>query len=87
MASSNMARSGMADRPPVDRRRIYAGWLCIALAFARVVALGVGWLDPIGAGAAGINSLLTLVAALLPILAGPVILFALGLWLLKAPRR
>ena len=77
----------MADPRPIDRRRIYAGWLCIALAFALVVALGVGWLDPIGAGAAGINSLLTLVAALLPILAGPVILFALGLWLLKAPRR
>jgi hypothetical protein len=77
----------MVERPPIDRRRIYAGWLCIALAFALVVALGVGWLDPIGAGAAGINSLVTLVAALLPVLAGPVILFALGLWLLKAPRR
>ena len=77
----------MADRPPVNRQRIYAGWLCIAMAFALVVALGVGWLDPIGAGAAGINSFVTLLAALLPILAGPIILFVLGLWLLKGPRR
>lgn len=77
----------MAEQPPLHRQRVYAGWLCIALAFALVVALGVGWLDPIGAGAAGINSLVTLLAALLPVLAGPVILFALGLWLLKAPRR
>ena len=77
----------MADRPPVNRQRIFAGWLCIALAFALVVALGVGWLDPIGAGAAGITSFVTLLAALLPVLAGPVILFALGLWLIKGPRR
>ncbi|HEU4813739.1 MAG TPA: hypothetical protein VFS99_05875 [Xanthomonadaceae bacterium] len=77
----------MAERPPINRQRIYAGWLCIALAFALVVSLGVGWLDPIGAGAAGINSLVTLLAALLPVLAGPVILFALGLRLLKAPRQ
>ena len=77
----------MADRPLVNRQRISAGWLCIALAFALVVALGVGWLDPLGAGAAGISSFVTLLAALLPILAAPVILFVLGLWLLKAPRR
>ena len=77
----------MAERPPVNRQRIYAGWLCSAMAFALVVALGVGWLDPIGAGAAGITSFVTLLAALLPILAGPIILFGLGLWLLKGPRR
>ena len=77
----------MVDRPPLDRRRVYAGWLCIALAFALVVALAVGWLDPVGAGVAGIDSLVVLLAALLPVLAGPVILFGLGLWLLKAPRR
>ena len=76
----------MADRPTVNRKRIYAGWLCIALAFALVVSLGVGWIDPIGAGA-GITSLVTLVAALLPVLAGPILLFVLGLWLLKGPRR
>lgn len=77
----------MADRSSVNRQRIYAGWLCIALAFALVVALGVGWLDPIGAGAAGITSFVTLLAALLPVLAAPVILFALGLWLIKGHRR
>ena len=71
----------------VNPQRIYAGWLCIAVAFALVVALGVGWLDPIGDDAAGIDSLAALASALLPVLAAPTILFALGLWLLKGARR
>ena len=79
----------MADehRRDFNQQRILAGWVCIAIAFALVVALGVGWLDPIGEGAAGIGSLAALASALLPVLAGPVILFALGLWLIKGPRR
>ena len=80
----------MVDRHPraPNRQRIYAGWLCIAVAFALVVALGTGWIDPFGdAGLAGIESLAALGAVLLTVLAGPVVLFAVGLWLLKGPRR
>jgi len=80
----------MAEQGPagVNRQRIYAGWLCVAIAFALVVLLGLGWIDPFGEqGLADIDSIAGLFAVMLPVLAGPVVLFAVGLWLLKGPRR
>ena len=75
-------------RPPVNRQRIYAGWLCIAIAFALVVLLGIGVIDPFdAAGLTGVDSLGALAALLAPVLAGPVVLFVVGLVLLKGPRR
>lgn len=80
----------MVDRHPraPNRQRIYAGWLCVAAAFALVVALGAGWIAPFDeSGLSGVDSVAGLGAMLLPVLAGPVVLFAVGLWLLKGPGR
>ena len=78
----------MVETGGVNRARIYVGWLCVAVAFALVVLLGLGVVDPFAdAGLAGIDSLGALAAALAPVLAGPVVLFGLGLWLLRGPRR
>ena len=77
----------------VDRKRIYAGWLCVALGFALIVLLGLGVVDPIGmspqAGGAGRGavSIGALLAGLLPSVGLAAGVFAIGLWLLKGPRR
>lgn len=70
-----------------EGRRI-AGWLCVALAFAAVVLLGYGVIDPIGVSATQAPaSLAAMLFALLPTVLGALALFVLGLWLLKGAKR
>jgi hypothetical protein len=76
----------MNDRR-VNRHRIHAGWLCVALGFALVVLLGLGVVDPIGMHTP--SSVVTLgarLAGLLPSVGLAAAVFAIGLWLLKGPR-
>ena len=64
--------------------RRFAGWLCVALGFALIVMLGAGVIDPVGVPDGGdATSLAVLLAGLLPSVLLALLVFALGLWLLK----
>ncbi|HEY4555276.1 MAG TPA: hypothetical protein VIG68_02405 [Lysobacter sp.] len=69
----------------MNPNRILAGWTCLALAFAVVVLLGTGLVDPPGVAAA--RSASELLGAYVPFLGGALALFAVGLWLIRRPRR
>lgn len=74
--------------PTSPRARRLAGWLCLAMAFALVMALGLGLVDPFGMStAAGPASLGALLVGLLPSLLLAVVVFAIGLWLLKGAHK
>ena len=66
--------------------RKLAGFFCVALGFALIVLLGYGVIDPIGASLAAATSMGAVLAALMPSVLMALGLFAIGLWLLKAPR-
>jgi hypothetical protein len=66
--------------------RQFAGWVCVVLAFAVIVMLGYGVLDPIGMPAAGATSMGALLVGLLPSVGLALTVFAIGLWLLKGKR-
>ncbi|HEY0661411.1 MAG TPA: hypothetical protein VGD21_08860 [Lysobacter sp.] len=65
--------------------REFAGWACVVLGFAVIVMLGYGVLDPIGMPA-GATSMGALLVGLLPSVALALVVFAIGLWLLKGKR-
>ena len=68
--------------------RLIAGYLCVALAFAVIVLLGYGVIDPLGMDpASGAGSLGALLLGLLPSVLLAAGLFGLGLWLVKRGRR
>lgn len=76
------------NRPRINRQRIYAGWLCLAIAFALVVALGLGVIDPVGMSTTtGAISLSAILIGLLPSVLLAVVIFGIGLWLLKGGRK
>lgn len=72
----------------MNRLRLYAGYLCVALGFAIIVMLGYGVIDPIGldlqAGAVSIGALLL---GLLPSVLLAAAVFAIGLVLVKGARK
>lgn len=64
--------------------RKVAGGVCVALGFALIVMLGTGVMDPIGMpGGGDATSITALLSGLLPSVLLALLLFALGLWLLK----
>lgn len=69
----------------MNPNRILAGWTCLAIAFAVVVLLGAGLVDPPGVASARTPS--ELLGAYVPFLGGALALFAIGLWLIRKPRR
>jgi len=73
-------------RPPVNRQRILAGWLCIAAAFALVVLQGLG-IDLFGRDLDGVATWGGLWHVLMPTVVSAAGLFVVGLVLLKGPRR
>ncbi len=76
----------MVDRrTPVNRQRIYAGWACIAAAFALVVLQGLG-IDLFGRELTAVTGWSDLWHALMPTVVSATGLFLAGLWLLKGPR-
>jgi hypothetical protein len=69
----------------MNTHRILLGWACIALAFVVIVLLGTGLVEPPGLG--DIRSSSDLLAVFASVLGVPLVLFVLGLWLIKGPRR
>ena len=69
----------------MNPNRILLGWACIALAFVAIVLLGTGLVEP--PGLRTVRSPSDLLAVFAPVLGVPLVLFALGLWLIKGPRR
>ena len=68
----------------MNRSRLFAGWLCVALGFALIALLGYGVIDPPGMPAAGqATSLGAVLLGLLPSVLFALVVFVLGLWLLK----
>lgn len=65
----------------MNRKRIVAGLTCLATAFAIAALLGIGHLDPPGAGAA--RTVSDLLRAYLPALAVAIVLFVVGLRLIR----
>jgi len=63
--------------------RKLAGFLCVALGFALILALGYGAIDPIGASFAQATSMGAVLAALMPSVLMALGLFLAGLWLLQ----
>ena len=63
--------------------RKFVGWLCVALGFAVIVMLGYGMLDPLWTPVGSAPSIGSLLLGFLPSVVPALILFALGLWLLK----
>lgn len=72
----------------MNRMRLVAGYLCVALGFAIIVMLGYGVIDPIGldlqAGAVSTGALLL---GLLPSVLLAAVVFAIGLVLVKGARK
>jgi hypothetical protein len=62
------------------------GYLCVLLAFALVIALGTGYLEPIGMTSRP-SSGADLLRGMAPSIGLAVVLFVLGLWLLKGSHR
>ena len=71
---------------PQRRTRLFAGYACVALAFALVVLLGTGLLVPPGMPAQA-TTLAALLAGLMPSALAVLVLFLLGLWLVHGARR
>ena len=72
----------------MKRMRLYAGYLCVAIAFALIVMLGYGMIDPIGMDMGASPE--TMGAALLGLLPSVLIagaVFAIGLYLVKGARK
>ena len=66
--------------------RTLIGYACLILAFALVIALGTGFMDPLGMSTMPTSGA-GLLRALAPSIGLAVALFVLGLWLVKGPRR
>lgn len=72
----------------MNRMRLYAGYLCVALGFAIIVMLGYGVIDPIGLNLqAGAVSTGALLLGLLPSVLMAAVVFAIGLYLVKSARK
>lgn len=69
----------------MNTNRILSGWACIALAFVAIVLLGTGLVEP--PGLRSVRSSADLFALFALVFVVPLALFALGLWLIKGPRR
>jgi hypothetical protein len=67
--------------------RKIAGYLCVALGFALILLLGYGVVDPIGAPLSAATSMREVLIGLMPSVLLALGAFAIGLWLLKGPRR
>jgi hypothetical protein len=66
--------------------RTLIGYACLILGFALVIALGTGYMEPLGMTTAP-TSAAGLLRAMAPSIALAVALFLLGLWLVNGPRR
>ena len=64
-----------------------AGLACVALGFGLILLLGYGVIDPIGGMPSGSASLRDVLIGLMPSVLLALGAFALGLWLLKEPRK
>lgn len=70
----------------MNRPRLIAGYLCVLLGFAVIVMIGYGVIDPIGM-AQPASSIGALFAGLLPSVLLALVVFLLGLWLVKGARK
>jgi hypothetical protein len=69
----------------MNPQRILLGWTCIALAFVAVALVATGLVDPPGLrDVRGGRDLLTVFGSAVLV---PLVLFGVGLWLIKGPRR
>ncbi|QNP39662.1 hypothetical protein [Lysobacter solisilvae (ex Woo and Kim 2020)] len=67
--------------------RKYAGYTCVALGFALIVLLGYGVIDPIGGLPAHAASMRDVLIGLMPSVLLAVGAFAIGLLLLRGPKK
>ena len=67
------------------KSRSLVGYLCVAAAFALVVALGMGAINPLGVRGA-LTSVADMLLALVPSVLLALALFVVGLWLLRGKR-
>ena len=71
----------------MKRMRLYAGYLCVAIAFALIVMLGYGFIDPIGMDMqASPETMSAALLGLLPSVLMAAVVFAIGLYLVKSAR-
>lgn len=72
----------------MKRTRLYAGYLCVAIAFALIVMLGYGFIDPIGMDmTAHPETMGAALMGLLPSVLIAAVVFAIGLVLVKGARK
>jgi len=72
----------------MNRMRLYAGYLCVALGFALILMLGYGVIDPIGMDMdARRDSLGAVLLGLLPSVLAAAVVFGIGLYLVKGARK
>ncbi len=72
----------------MKRMRLYAGYLCVAIAFALIVMLGYGVIDPIGMDmTASPETTGAVLMGLLPSVLIAAVVFAIGLVLVKGARK
>ena len=62
------------------------GYLCVLLAFALVIALGTGYLEPFGMSTRPTSGA-DLLRGMAPSIGLAIVLFVLGLWLVRGARR
>lgn len=70
----------------MKQSRLIAGYLCVLLGFALIVMIGYGVIDPIGMQQPA-NSIGGLLTGLLPSVLLALVVFLLGLWLIKGARK
>jgi hypothetical protein len=70
----------------MNTRRL-AGYFCVALGFALILALGYGVIDPIGSSPAAAGSVRDVLIGLMPSVLLALGAFLAGLWLLKGSRK
>lgn len=66
--------------------RLLAGWLCIVLAFAVMILISFGVLDPL-APAGTTTSIVPVLVGMLPSVSFGIALFAIGVWLISTRKR
>lgn len=66
--------------------RTLAGYVCVVLGFALILALGYGVIDPIGSSPTAASSIRDALIGLMPSVVLALGAFLIGLWLLKGSR-